>query len=313
MSSLMRHGFAARSTGSELFFETASTLRKAASSGDAKAFAKMFVELYEKLMAERPSSMASLNALRRIGTYFLENGLKGIEEYIDALASEYDESVTRAAEMAAKRVVDGDALMTNSNSLTLRRLFKTLVDSGVKVKVYVAESRPGLEGLAMAEYLEKLGVEVYLIVDSAARFFMKNIDKVVLGAEAVAANGAVVGKVGSSIIALDAHEARVRVFVVAPTMKFSIETIYGELLKLPEGDWRLLMDEDTRRTLPENYMATAPLYDVTPPEYIDVIATERGLFAPQAIPIVLREIHGSFPPLVKPLEAIVAEVKRWLQ
>ncbi|MEL9909281.1 MAG: initiation factor 2B [Desulfurococcus sp.] len=310
MSELERHGFTRRATGSELLFQIASALKE--SSSDVKSFARTFTRIYEDIINERPSSMASLNALRMIGEYFLENGVNGIRDYIDGIVARYDESLMRAAEVAAKRVVEGDALITNSNSLAIRRFFKTLSDNKVKVKVYVTESRPGLEGLLMAEYLEKLGFEVYLIVDSAARFFMKNIDKAVLGAEAVAVNGAVVSKIGTSVIALDAHEARVRVFVVAPTLKFSIETIYGELIKLPEGDWHLLMDEDTRRTLPENYRALAPLYDVTPAEYVDGIATEKGLFAPQAIPIVIREVYGGFPPLVKPLEKIAMEVRRYL-
>jgi len=309
-SSLRQHGFATRSTGSELFFDIMSSLKKACETNDVKVFAKTFMDLYEKLMSERPSSMASVNGLRLVGEYFLNNELRGLSEHIDELMKRYDESITIAAEIAAKRVVEGETLITNSNSLSVRRLFKVLRDNGVKIKAYVTESRPGLEGILLAEYLEKLGFETYLIVDSAVRFFMKNIDKAVMGAEAVAANGAVVGKIGTSLIALDAHEARVRVFIIAPTMKFSIETIYGELLKLPEGDWSLLMSEEVRRTLPENYQALAPLYDVTPPEYIDGIATERGLFAPQAIPIVLREIYGSFPPHITPLGNIVAEVKR---
>ncbi|MCY0868649.1 MAG: initiation factor 2B [Desulfurococcus sp.] len=304
------HGVVPRATGSEILFEIASTLMNTAASGDEKLFARIFLEVYESVVRDRPSSMAPLNTLRLIGEYFIENGLRGIKDYISSLVEKYNESITLAAEIAARRVSDGEAVITNSNSLTLRRLFEALSRNKTRVKVYVTESRPGLEGLLMAEHLEKLGFEVYLIVDSAVRFFMKNINKAVLGAEAVAANGAVVSKVGTSIIALEAREARVRVFVVAPTLKFSVESIYGELLKLPEGDWRLLMSEDERRKLPENYTALAPLYDVTPPEYIDAIVTEKGLFAPQAIPVVIREIYGSYPLMIKPFESIVSEVRR---
>jgi translation initiation factor 2B subunit (eIF-2B alpha/beta/delta family) len=53
------------------------------------------------------------------------------------------------------------------------------------------------------------------------------------GADTVAANGAVINKVGTSLIALAAHEARVRTFVIATTHKFSTETVFGELVKLP--------------------------------------------------------------------------------
>ncbi|MEM4834206.1 MAG: initiation factor 2B, partial [Thermosphaera sp.] len=156
---------------------------------------------------------------------------------------------------------------------------------------------------------ETLGFSVNIIVDSAIRYFMKNIDKVFLGAEAVAANGATVSKAGSSLMALVAKEARVRVYVIAPLIKFSFESIYGEMIKLPEGGWELLMSEEVRRTLPENYVARAPIYDVTPPEYVDAVATEYGIFSPQAIPILLREVYGSYPPSITPLSKLVKRLK----
>lgn len=62
------------------------------------------------------------------------------------------------------------------------------------------------------------------------------LTKVLLGAEAIAANGAVVNKIGTSLIALAAHEARVRVFVAAETYKFSPATVLGELVVIEERD-----------------------------------------------------------------------------
>ena len=179
---------------------------------------------------------------------------------------------------------------------------------GKRLEFYVPESRPGMEGLATAIKLNEMGFKVRLIVDSAVRFFMKNITKVLVGAEAVAVNGAVVSKVGTSLISLIANEARVRVFVVAPTSKFSIETLFGELVELPEGDWRRLMTPDILAKLPENYRARVPIYDVTPPNYIDGIATEHGLFAPQALPVILKEIYGSWPPKAPSIEEVLEKI-----
>lgn len=147
------------------------------------------------------------------------------------------------------------------------------------------------------------------MVDSAVRFFMKNIDKVFVGAEAIASNGAVVSKIGTSLISLIAHEARKRVFTVAPSLKFSYETIYGELMKVPEGGVELILEPGRDEELPEGFTARIPLYDVTPSEYIDAIATEHGLIAPQAIPLLLRSIYGAYPPVIPSLHELFTKLR----
>lgn len=306
---LLKHGYSKRSTGTEYAFMIVNRLLNVVERGDRKEFVKSYKNIVEELRRERPASMASWNLLREIGEHFLEYGFEGLKEKILELRDKYDKACWDAASIAANRVVDGDVLMTISNSMCVRRMFKILVDEDVKYSVYVLESRPGMEGLETASYLDDLGVKTYLIVDSAARFFMKNINKVFVGAEAIAVNGALVGKVGTSILCLSANEARVRVFAVAPLYKFSYETIHGELIELPEGDWRLIMNEEVRKTLPENYKARVPIYDVTPPNLIDGIATEYGLFAPQAVPVILRQVYGGFPPSIRSIEDILKEMR----
>ncbi len=302
---LFKHGYTKRDTGTMLVFTLIDKLKDSASTGDLGKVVERYKELVGKVMRDRPASYGAINALRLIGEYLLNKGLEGFTDYLDDLRRKYDRDCWEAARVAANRIVDGDVLITISNSLCVRRVIKLLVDQGRRFEVYVMESRPGMEGLDTASYLNDLGVKTYLIVDSAARFFMKNIKKAIIGAEAIAVNGAIVGKVGTSLLSLIANEARVRVFVVAPLYKFSLETIHGELVKLPEGDWRLLMSPDVRKSLPDEYRARAPLYDVAPANYIDGIATEYGLFAPQAIPVIIKQVYGSFPPRIRSLDEIL--------
>ncbi|MEM1639714.1 MAG: translation initiation factor eIF-2B [Desulfurococcaceae archaeon] len=298
-----------RFTGSEIVFDTIDQLIEIAKINDPASFSEKLIEKYERIMIERPSSIAVLNILRNIASYFLEHGLEGLVDHLSKLRSEYDAMLWKAADIASRRVTSGEKILTNSNSLAIRRLLKLLKDQGKDVEIYITESKPGKEGILLAEYAESLGFRVYLIVDSAVRFFMKNINKVFVGAEAIASNGAIVSKVGTSLIALAAHEARKRVFVVAPSMKFSYETIYGELLKVPEGSIELILEPERDETLPGDFTARIPLYDVTPPEYIDAIATQYGLIAPQAIPLLLRSIYGSYPPFVPSLHELFEKIK----
>ncbi|MGB9816145.1 MAG: translation initiation factor eIF-2B [Desulfurococcaceae archaeon] len=298
-----------RYTGSELVFELIDQLVGVAKSNDPELFPRKLIEKYEKIMYERPASMAALNILRYIANYYLEHGFNGLIEYCSKLRSEYDSMLWKSADVASRRVNSGERILTNSNSLAIRRLLKLIRDHGKDVEVYVTESKPGKEGLLLAEYAESLGFKVYLMVDSAVRFFMKNVDKVFVGAEAIASNGAVVSKIGTSLISLIAHEARKRVFTVAPSLKFSYETIYGELMKVPEGGVELILEPGRDEELPEGFTARIPLYDVTPSEYIDAIATEHGLIAPQAIPLLLRSIYGAYPPVIPSLHELFTKLR----
>lgn len=299
-----------RLTGSELAFSILNELHEYALKGDEELFRSKLIELTREVLTERPACMSAINVLRAVLLRYIEHGFNGISDFVADLRSRYDHSLWRAAEMASRRVLNGEKVLTNSNSLAVRRLLKTLHDQGKEVVLYVTESRPGNEGLLMAEYAENLGYSVHLIVDSAARFFMKDIDKVFVGAEAIASNGAVVSKVGTSLISLVAKEARKRIFVIAPSFKLSYETIHGELLRVPEKDFSALVSSEDIAKLPSGYKARVPIYDVTPPEYVDAIITEYGLYAPQAVPILLRLIYGSYPPQVTPIEDILSLVSK---
>ncbi|MEM4717788.1 MAG: initiation factor 2B [Desulfurococcaceae archaeon] len=298
-----------RLTGSELVFKLIDELLVVLERDDEKLFAKRLVDFYMYVEEYRPASMAVLNIIKQIAGYLIDHGVRGMNEYLNTLRESYDNALWRSAEVASRRVLDDEKIMTNSNSLAVRRLLKILHDQGKRIEVYTTESRPGREGFRLAEYSESLGFKTYLIVDSAARFFMKNIDKLFVGAEAIAANGAVVSKIGTSLLALIARESRRRVFVIAPSIKFSVESIYGELLRIPEGGIELLIDPEESSEIPEGYVARVPIYDVTPSDYIDGIATEYGLIAPQAISLLLRSIHGEYPPSMAQLVSLVNNIK----
>ena len=283
-----------------------------------KSLFRLYENIVSKVSRERPASAQTINMLHDLGKIIINNisenrSIKITHERIIASLDLWErriiEDCNEAARIASRRLVDGDVILTHSRSTCVLKAIEYAKKENKKLTFYVTESRPGMEGLVTAEKINSIGYPVKLIVDSAVRYFMKDIDKVLVGAEAVAVNGAVISKVGTSLISLIANEARVRVFVVAPISKFNIETLFGELVELPESDWRRLMSPDVLASLPENYIARVPIYDVTPPQYVDGIATERGLFAPQAIPVVLKDVYGKWPPEVLELEELVKKIK----
>jgi len=253
-------------------------------------------------------------AALRTASVPLSNGLRQVLDEVQSTANQADvqqlkmavvnategferklnESIEAIAEIGARRLKDGDVVLTHSYSSSVIAILKRAHDSGRRFSVFVTETRPDLEGHDVARELVAQGIDTTLIIDSAVSHFMKDSDKVLVGAEAVAANGAIVNKIGTATIAAVAHEARVRVFVAASTYKFSPETMFGELIEIEERDHSIVLGDDEIRNL-RGLTVRNPAFDVTSSENIDLIITERGVIPPQAAIMIVRETEASQP------------------
>jgi translation initiation factor 2B subunit (eIF-2B alpha/beta/delta family) len=111
------------------------------------------------------------------------------------------------------------------------------------------------------------------------------------------------------VVALAAKEARVNFYVAAETYKFSFETITGELVpQVVLSEASLIAPPGRMARLMGRAIVRAPVFDVTPAEYIDAIITERGVTAPQAIPLLVRDVYG-WPPHVPGIQSLLDEVR----
>lgn len=256
------------------------------------------------LLNARPSNIMLANSIRYVldrlknmKNYNFNEAVELITQDITKLSEKINDAVRLITMIASRRIEDGDVILTHSLSTTVLKTLFAAHDSGKNISVIVTESRPDFEGRITASQLASKGIPVTLIVDSAVRYVMKDVDKVIIGAEAVAANGAVVNKIGTSVVAMVAYEARVRVHVLAGTYKFSPETMIGVPIKIEERDPSVILPDEVRKAQGLfNVKVRAPIYDLTPPEYIDMIITERGVFPPQAAILILKESYG-WPPL----------------
>ena len=289
---------------------------KASKTCEPRKFVRYLLKAVPQFLSARPTSLIMKNFIREYLTKFTESvNRQGIDEaasltqeIIKSIRLKVDEIKDAVTLAGSKRVVDGATILIHSYSTTLIKLLKVALDSGKNFRVYVTESRPIGEGKVTASQLSRLGIETTLIVDSAVRYVMKRITDVFFSADAVAANGAVVNKVGTSAIALAAKEARVRTYVVAGTYKFGLETVFGELVEgVILSNASLIIPPEDIDSLAGRVLVRAPVFDVTPPEYIDAIITELGLIAPQAVPLVIKEIFG-WPPKVRSIEDLLKEV-----
>jgi ribose 1,5-bisphosphate isomerase len=275
-------------------------LRSAALKSKASSSQEFFTELEENsryLTKIRVASIPLANGLRHVVSEVQKateagSDVKELKQIVSEVTTTFDrkleESIKEIAEIGARRLKDGDVIMTHSYSSSVIAILKKAHQQGKRLKVFVTETRPELEGRDVARELAEEGINTTLIIDSAVSHFIEKSDKVLVGAEAVAANGAIVNKIGTATIAAVAHGARVRVYAAASTYKFSPETMLGELIEIEERDPTYVLDDPEMRKL-SNITVRNPAFDVTSPQDIDLIITERGVIPPQAAIMIVRE------------------------
>ncbi len=244
------------------------------------------------LLKTRPTAVSLSNAIRMVRKYKAED-VDGARQAVVLNANNFIENSQKAVEkigqIGSRRIRDGDTVLTHCNSQAAISVISAAHSSGKKIKVIATESRPRFQGITTIGMLEKLGIETELIVDSAARSVMNEVDLVVVGADVITANGTLVNKIGTAQIALCAREARTSFMVAAETYKFSPKTILGELVTIEEREpMEVLPDISKYR----HVKVRNPAFDVTPHQYIDLICTEAGAISPEMSYLIIRERLG---------------------
>lgn len=269
------------------------TLAEQSKSKNKKSFVDELKEAQTILFASRETEPLMRNAIR----YLIIQVQNQKTEKADALkqmvitsASQFlkdlDASRERTAEIGAKRIKDGSTVFTHCHSSTVTRLLSKAKSQGKNFQVICTETRPAFQGKLTAKELVDSGIETTFIVDSAARTFMKNVDIVVVGADGITSEGNVVNKIGTSGIAVLAHEARVPVYVVSELLKFDRETLGGECEKIEQRN-----PAEVWSDAPAKLFVRNPAFDVTSNRYISGIVCEEGIISPQAIVEVVRKRH----------------------
>lgn len=246
------------------------------------------------LVDTRPTAVSLPNAVRAVMLYksqTVEMAKIEIKKLGDEFVANSENAVRRIGEIGARRIREGDTIMTHCNSSAAISIIALAHAQGKNINVIATESRPRWQGRLTIKQLDALGIRTSLIVDSAVRYFMKDVDIVVMGADAITANGSLINKIGTSQVALAAHEARRNVIIAAETYKFSPRSILGELVEIEERDSSEVISPEELSNL-SNVHVKNPAFDVTPREYIDLICTEVGAIPPEMAYIIIKEFLG---------------------
>ena len=116
---------------------------------------------------------------------------------------------------------------------------------------------------------------------------MNDVDLVMFGADAITSDGYLVNKIGTSLIALAAEEARTTTSAACETFKFDPATLAGDWEPIEERDRREVWEDP-----PKNLRILNPAFDLTPPRLINFLICEEGVINIQEASRIMKEKWG---------------------
>jgi len=228
----------------------------------------------QRLAAARPSMAPIQNLLRRWQKQLRAmppDDLAAARIHAAKTAQDLEQASRQAvfdiAGHAAQLLGTGKTLITHSLSSTVVELCRVLKERALRM--IVTESRPLCEGRRLAEQLSAWAVPTVYITDAQIGLFVAQADAVVVGADSVLADGAVVNKAGTYLLALAARECHVPVYACCESFKFLPQTAAPTLEEMAVAE----LD------VPEwPYVTSRNIYfEITPAHLITRWITEQGV------------------------------------
>ena len=222
------------------------------------------------------------------------------KEAVAIFNSELD-AARNIGKYGAPLLEDGDRVLTHCNAGALATVgygtslavVRAAVEHGKRISVISTETRPLLQGSRLTAFeLAHDKIPVKVIVDSAAAQMMARgmVDKILVGADRILKTGHVTNKIGTLPIALSAKFYGVPFYVAAPVSTVDMATD-PSMVVIEERNQREVLYIAGRRVAPRNVEALNPAFDVTPPELVTGIVTDRGVAGPPFVDS-LRSLSG---------------------
>ena len=269
---------------------------------DRSSIQSQIEEAKEILFGSRETEPFMRNAIRYVEWSLRKADWGGRDELRDlvhrvseGLLNDFEDARRTIVQIGSRRINEGSVILTHCHSSAVSSVFVEAKTKGVDFNVICTETRPVFQGRITARELLDAGIDTTMIVDSAMRNFLKEVDLVLVGADAITSEGNVINKIGTSQLALAADEARVPLYVVSTLLKFDPETIHGEYEVIEErGRGEIWPDA------PEGLHIRNPAFDVTRRGYIHGIICEEGVISPHSI---LEAVRRRYPWIIEGMRA----------
>lgn len=240
-----------------------------------------------RLIATRPTGLA----IGRMMSACL-SAIEGIADDKDKLQSAILAVVDQGAAALARQGYETgknmcDLLPDGASILTMcfpdRAYVYLLMETarrGKRLKVYCSETRPYLQGARLtALCAQQAGLEAVVITDGMGGFLMREgkLDAFVTAADRVCMDGTVGNKVGTYQYALAAKTNGIPYYTLRQSGP-DVESKTEADIKVEYRDGEEVVNWAGIRTAPVGVKGLYPAFDITPPDLVSKIITDRGVF-----------------------------------
>src|SRR4051794_22570999 len=243
------------------------------------------------LGSTRPTAVNLSWALDRGRRALGENGAGALLPLATRTGREQLEAARRIAAHGASLFDSGERVLTHCNTGALatggRGTALGAIEAawrGGRVElVWVDETRPLLQGARLTAYeLGTAGIPYRLVADASAGTLMARglVDRVIVGADRVTANGDVVNKVGTYPLAVLAERHGIPFLVAVPLSTIDPDTPSGDEVEIEQRDAGEITHLRSERIAPDGAEAANWAFDVTPHDLVTAIVTEAGVLRP---------------------------------
>ena len=260
-----------------------------------KALLKDLKIAYQRLRSTRPTAVNLVWALDQVMKEAAsKNGVNDIKNSI-ILSSQNmatDDIITnkKLGKKGAEMIRKDEVILTHCNAGSLATVtygtalgvLRAANDSGKKIRVIATETRPVMQGSRLTAFeLDHYGIDFSLIPDTAVGHLMSSglINRVIVGADRILKSGHVYNKIGTYQVAALAKRHKIPFYVAAPSSTFDLTSKVGDVV-IEERNKNELMKMGNKLLAPKGIKIFNPAFDVTPPELITGIITEKGILKP---------------------------------
>ena len=258
---------------------------------------KLALEL-EKTRPTEPMMRNSLqNALRFMMSWVRIHQQEDIEKFKEEFLKyetnfleEMDQQIEKIAEFGSSLIKNGYRILIHCHSSTVIKILQTCHDQEKYIEVSCLETRPLYQGRLSARELAEYGIKTKLYVDSAMGSIIQKQDLVLVGADAITAQGDLINKVGTYSLAQIARLNQIKFYSAAEIYKYNPLTKFGidqQIEKRSEleiwGDGLYTKEKSEPVPIPKNLSIENIAFDLTPASLINAYITEEGIIPPQMI------------------------------
>ncbi|MCX8163095.1 MAG: S-methyl-5-thioribose-1-phosphate isomerase [Candidatus Micrarchaeota archaeon] len=199
-----------------------------------------------------------------------------------------DEEVEKLAQIGSSLIKDGSKILVHCHSNSVVKILQNCFDQNKNIEVSCLETRPLFQGRLTARELSSYGIKTNLYVDGAVGSIIQKHDLVLVGADAITAEGDLINKIGTFTIAQVAKINQVKFFSAAEIFKYDPLTRFGieEIIEQRDylevwGDGRYQKEpQDIEISINDNLKVYNPSFDRTPAAFISAYICEEGLIPP---------------------------------